>query len=176
MRDVARGHGGNHRIAPIGDDLDGCLTAVQQLLLEVLRDDDSCEDVPCIDQWADLCGIAADGDTRERRRLRDVREEIARGRCARRVDDGIRNLFNVVVGRIAEQEALDDDRHDELDAHARVLEQGQEFLLAEKVEMVEKTAEGSHGSTFFRVMRKAQPRKNKAKARSTAVSRTMSGQ
>ena len=110
---------------------------MQQLLLEVLRDDDGCEDIPRVDQRADLRDIATDGNTRERRRLRDVREEITRGGRARRIDDGIRDILDVVVGRIAEQEALDDDRHDELNAHARVLEEGEQFLLAEEVEMVE---------------------------------------
>ena len=152
VRDVVRDHRGDHRVAAIRDDLDRGLAAVQELFLEVLGDDDGPEDLSRINQFTDLLHIAADSRAREGRRSFDVREEVARRGRARIIDDGIGNLLDVVVGRVAEQETLDDDRHDELDAHARVLEEREQLLLAEEVEMVEETDQGSHDSTFFRVM------------------------
>ena len=149
---------------------------MQEPFLEVLGNDDGPEDVPCINERADFLHIAADSRAREGRRGCDMREEVARRGRARIIDDGIGNLLDVVVGRVAEQETLDDDRHDELDAHARVLEEREQLFLAEEVEMVEEAGERSHDSTFFRVMWKAQPRKKRAKPRRMAVSRTMSGQ
>ena len=123
-----------------------------QFFLEVFGHDDAAEDFAGIDECADFLYIATDCIARERRGTGDMREEIARRRGLRTIDDSIRHFLDVVVGRIAEQKALDDDGHDQLDPHARVLEEREQLLLAEEVEMVEETDQGSHDSTFFRVM------------------------
>ena len=124
-----------------------------QFFLEVFGHDDAAEDFAGIDECADFLYIATDCIARERRGTGDMREEIARRRGLRTIDDSIRHFLDVVVGRIAEQKALDDDGHDELDPHARVLEEREQLLLAEEIKVAQKTLQGNvHGSTFFRVI------------------------
>ena len=133
-----------------------------QFFLEVFGHDDAAEDFAGIDECADFLYIATDCIARERRGTGDMREEIARRRGLRTIDDSIRHFLDVVVGRIAEEEPHQDTRNDDNPSCRGILPDGEDFLLADDGKLLQKKLEGAHHSTFFLVMPKAMLTKHTA--------------
>ena len=82
----------------------------------------------------------------------------------RLVDDGVRHFFEIVVRRIAEEEALHDGRDDEHELQSRVFDERDEFFLTKEKQLLkEQTNVGpAHPSTFFFVKRYAMHMKSAA--------------
>ena len=74
----------------------------------------------------------------------------------------VRRIFQIVVGRIAEEEPHQDTGNDDNPSCRGILPDGEDFLLADDGKLLQKKLEGAHHSTFFLVMPKAMLTKHTA--------------
>ena len=159
---VAGNKAGDHRISSVGYDLDGSLFSLIKPILEILRNGNRHDSFFLLYVRRDFIGIRHGRHAVEKRCPVKAGKKVCRSPAPALVKDDIRRIFQIVVGRIAEEEPHQDTGNDDNPSCRGILPDGEDFLLADDGKLLQKKLEGAHHSTFFLVMPKAMLTKHTA--------------